>query len=238
LCEGAARTRDKLEAMNQKCDNDRPGLGYSMTHIILATPDSFLLDAWRKSCSDILGVEIHDGSVFDVRCDALVSPANSFGFMDGGIDAQYVEHFGDVVQDRLRLQILQHHHGELLVGAAEVVETDKADYPFLIAAPTMRVPMALPADTVNPYLATRAALLLVREGRFTDGMPVRERISSICFPGMGTGVGRASPDLCARQMRTAIEKVSAARHSLPTSWAEASEDHQLLYTDKPKRLQH
>ena len=32
------------------------------------------------------------------------------------------------------------HHGELLVGAAEVVETDNPDLPFLIAAPTMRVP--------------------------------------------------------------------------------------------------
>ena len=209
-----------------------------MARIILSALDSFLLDAWRKWCGDLSHVEVLEGSVFDVHCDALVSPANSFGFMDGGIDAQYSDYFGKVVQDRLRLQILERHHGELLVGAAELIETDSPDHPFLIAAPTMRVPMVLPADTVNPYLATRAALMLIREGTLADGTPVRERVRSICFPGMGTGVGRVPAEVCARQMRSAIEKSAVARHSLPTSWAEASDDHQLLYTDKPKRLQY
>jgi O-acetyl-ADP-ribose deacetylase (regulator of RNase III) len=208
-----------------------------MTRIILAAPNSFLLDAWRQWCGDLSHVEIFEGSVFDVSCDALVSPANSFGFMDGGIDAQYVGYFGKVVQDRLRLRILQRHHGELLVGAAELIETDNATHPFLIAAPTMRVPMVLPVETVNPYLATRAALLLVREGTLANGFPACERVQSICFPGMGTGVGRVPAELCARQMHAAIQKSAAAEHSLPTSWAEASEDHQLLYTDSPKRLQ-
>ena len=36
---------------------------------------------------------VHRGSIFDVACDAVVSPANSFGFMDGGIDALYVDRF-------------------------------------------------------------------------------------------------------------------------------------------------
>ncbi len=30
----------------------------------------------------------------DVKCDAVVSPANSFGFMDGGIDLIYSHRFG------------------------------------------------------------------------------------------------------------------------------------------------
>jgi O-acetyl-ADP-ribose deacetylase (regulator of RNase III) len=209
-----------------------------MTQIILAAPESSLLDGWCKHCGDLDRVEIVEGSVFDVACDALVSPANSFGFMDGGIDAQYFDRWGPDVQDRLRLRILERHHGELLVGAAEIIETSNHDHPFLIAAPTMRVPMALGADTVNPYLATRAALLLVREGKFEDGKSVGDRIGRVCFPGMGTGVGRVPVDICARQMRAAIEKHRQPRHSLPTSWAEASEAHQLLYTDKPRRLQY
>jgi O-acetyl-ADP-ribose deacetylase (regulator of RNase III) len=202
-----------------------------MFRIILASPDQRLIEAWGRECGAAPGVEIFRGSVFDVECDALVSPANSFGFMDGGIDAQYTERFGSRVQDRLRMQILERHHGELLIGAAELVETGDDTHPFLIAAPTMRVPMALPADTINPFLATRAALLVMREGR--GGA----RMKSVCFPGMGTGVGRVPPEICARQMRAAIEKALAPRHRLPQSWAEASEDHQLLYTDKPARLQ-
>lgn len=34
---------------------------------------------------------MHEGSILDVEGDALVSPVNSFGFMDGGIDRAYVD---------------------------------------------------------------------------------------------------------------------------------------------------
>lgn len=198
--------------------------------ITLAAPDSFLLEAWQKACASLENVQIYCGSVFDVACDALVSPANSFGFMDGGIDAQYVDAFGAHVQDRLRMGILTRHNGELLVGAAELIETGDQRHPYLIAAPTMRVPMVLPSDTVNPYLATRAVLSLARDHA--------ERIRSLCFPGMGTGVGRVPAEICARQMRAAIERSQMTRQRLPSSWSEASHEHQLLYTGTPTRIQY
>ncbi len=37
----------------------------------------------------------------------------------------------------------------------------------------MRVPMMLPKDTINPYLATRAVLLLIREGALSSGLICR-----------------------------------------------------------------
>ena len=91
--------------------------------IILTALDDPLVQAWREHCGDLVDVRIHHGSIFEVECDAVVSPANSFGFMDGGIDAHYVRHYGPAVQDRVRTAILQRHHGELLVGSAEIVET-------------------------------------------------------------------------------------------------------------------
>jgi hypothetical protein len=39
-------------------------------------------------------------------------------------------------------------------------------------------------------------------------------------------------------MRIAIDEVLLGRQRMPTSWAEASERHQLLYTDRPTRLQY
>jgi O-acetyl-ADP-ribose deacetylase (regulator of RNase III) len=210
-------------------------------NLILAATDPKLADAWAKECGDLAGVRVHRGSIFEVECDAVVSPANSYGFMDGGIDAPYVARFGAGVQDRVRLAILNRHHGELLVGAADIVETGHARPPYLITAPTMRVPMVLAKDTVNPYLATRAVLLLVRHGVFSEGphagQLIAEHILTIAFPGMGTGVGRVPPAIAARQMRSAIEDSLGDRYRLPTSWAEASERHQLLYTNRPKRLQ-
>jgi O-acetyl-ADP-ribose deacetylase (regulator of RNase III) len=202
--------------------------------IILAAVEQALVDAWQRFCGDVEGVTVHRGSILELDCDAIVSPANSFGFMDGGIDALYLDFFGPDIQMQLRRLILDRHHGELLVGDAEIVETGNARIPYLIAAPTMRVPMIL-RDSVNAYLAARAALLLVQHGAFPsgerEGQRVVESVKSIAFPGLGTGVGQIGFNTCARQVRAAIEDTLLGQYRMPQSWAEASERHQLLYTD-------
>jgi O-acetyl-ADP-ribose deacetylase (regulator of RNase III) len=204
--------------------------------IVLATPDAAMAAAWSEAFSGT-DASIYNGSILEVQCDALVSPANSFGFMDGGLDLAYSQHFGWELQMRLRRQILERHGGELLVGAAELVETGRTVPGLMIAAPTMRVPMRLPEDSVNAYLSTRAALLAAREGRLPDGTAASSRITVLSVPAMGTGVGRMSAKVSARQMRAAYDAVITSPAKLPTSWAEASYDHQLLYTSKPRRLQ-
>jgi O-acetyl-ADP-ribose deacetylase (regulator of RNase III) len=208
--------------------------------IILTATEDALASAWEQHCGDLENVGVHGSSILDVDCDAVVSPANSFGFMDGGIDMLYSQHFGWQVQKRLQTLIRDKHHGELLVGAAEIVETDNLRVPFLIAAPTMRVPMKL-QDTVNPYLAARAVLLLIQHGTFDRGIYEGERIAdvvkTVAFPGLATGVGAAGPNTCAHQVRVAIEEVLLGKTTFPRTWAEASERHQKLYTDRVRNLQ-
>jgi O-acetyl-ADP-ribose deacetylase (regulator of RNase III) len=209
--------------------------------IILTSTTEALTRAWTQFCADLDFVQIQPGSILDVRCDAVVSPANSFGFMDGGLDLLYSNHFGWHVQEELQRLIVEHHHGELLVGTAEIVETRDERTPFLISAPTMRVPMIL-TDTVNPFLAARAALLLVKQGAIRSGQhqgrPVSELVRSVAFPGLGTGVGRVEPQVCARQVRAAIDEVILDRYPFPESWAEVSERHQRLYTSQVRDLQY
>ncbi|MGA2849917.1 MAG: macro domain-containing protein [Terracidiphilus sp.] len=208
--------------------------------LILSAVDESLAIAWQRFCGDLDFVEIRFGSILEARCDAVVSPANSFGFMDGGIDAVYLRRFGHDLQTRLRQTIAERHHGELLVGAAELLETGDSAIPYMIVAPTMRVPMVL-TESVNAYLATRAAILLVRNQQFRSGSgqgrPIAEKIQRVAFPGMGTGVGQLGPLTCARQMRAAIDDVLLDQFTPPRTWAEAGERHQLLYTDHPRRLQ-
>src|ERR1700694_4628329 len=210
--------------------------------IVLTATESALGEAWRDFFGDFSCVTVHQGSIFEVSCDAVVSPSNSYGFMDGGIDSLYIQQFGPAMQDRLQRAIVDRHHGELLVGAAEIIATDNARVPYLIAAPTMRVPMVLGPETVNPYLAARAVFLLIRHGVLTCGEHVGEKISAhvrtVAFPGMGTGVGRVPFAVCAWQMGAAIEEFLLDGKPFPRPWAEASERHQLLYTDRLKRLQH
>ncbi len=207
--------------------------------IILTGVEPELVEAWQRFCGDLEDVTVYHGSIFDVHCDAVVSPANSFGFMDGGIDLLYSRRFGWQVQERLQELIRTVYHGELLVGVAEIVETD-APIPFLIAAPTMRVPMIL-RDSANPYLAARAALTLVKHGVFRAGFhkgtPISEVVHSVAFPGLGTGVGQVGPDVCAHQMRTAIEDVVLEKRPFPENWAVAQARHQKLYTDRIRDLQ-
>jgi O-acetyl-ADP-ribose deacetylase (regulator of RNase III) len=208
--------------------------------IVLAAVEPPLAEAWKRFCGDLDCVSVHEASILDLRVDAVVSPANSFGFMDGGIDALYSNHFGWHVQRRLQEQIRTVHHGELLVGAAEIVETDDAAIPYMIAAPTMRVPMIL-QNTVNPYLAARAALLLVQNGTLRTGslagQPISTAVQSVAFPGLGTGVGQVGFNTCARQVRAAIDDVLSESRVFPTSLADAQIRHQKLYTDRVRDLQ-
>ncbi|MEN0066929.1 MAG: macro domain-containing protein [Myxococcota bacterium] len=160
--------------------------------------------AWRAHFEDRSEVDVSEGPIFHRTADALVSPANSFGYMDGGIDLVYVEHFGWDLEDRVRQAIAEDWGGELPVGCALIVPTGRpeGDIRWLICAPTMRVPMNV-ARTPNAYLAFRAALRAVQA--HNEG-PLRS-IASVMSPGLGTGVGRMPAELCARQMRAAWDEV-------------------------------
>ena len=156
-----------------------------------------LYNAWQDVFSDCEDVSCHHGDILQTSATALVSPANSFGYMDGGFDLKISQKLGWEVEGRVRAQILEHHDGELPVGSAVIVETGYAELPLLICAPTMRVPMDV-SKTVNAYLAFRGVLRAVAQ---------RGDISSIACPGLGTGEGRMPVERCAAQMRYAYDVV-------------------------------
>jgi hypothetical protein len=68
-------------------------------------------------------VEVAHRSILDRPVDAVVSPANSFGFMDGGVDWAYLQFFGMELQTRVQMVIRLQKFQELLVGSAVVVPT-------------------------------------------------------------------------------------------------------------------
>jgi len=97
------------------------------------------------------------------------------------------------------------------------------------------------SDSVNAYLAARAVFLLVTKGIFSSGKYIgnliAERVQTVAIPGLGTGTGKMGSNTCAHQVRAAINDVLLNQYTMPRSWAEASERHQLLYTNNLKRLQ-
>jgi O-acetyl-ADP-ribose deacetylase (regulator of RNase III) len=157
--------------------------------------DDEVVQSWKIHFKGVENVSISCGDIFELKADAIVSPANSFGYMDGGIDLVYVQRFGWELQTRLQSHLKEQHDGELPVGQATIVETLDKEIPFLISAPTMRVPMNV-SSTLNAYLAFRAAIRAVKQHNVAGAKPIRK----VLCPGLCTAVGRMHPDLAAKQM--------------------------------------
>ncbi len=169
-------------------------------HLRDIAPD--VVAAWEDSFSGLSSVKISCGDIFQHAANAIVSPANSFGFMDGGIDLVYSRFFGWELDANLKAFLAAKHFGELPVGQAVIIPTNHEAIPFLVSAPTMRVPSNI-NNTVNVYLAFRASLIAVLEHNQTS----ERAIESLLIPGFGTGIGAVSPEKAARQMRFAYDAV-------------------------------
>ena len=150
----------------------------------------------------VAGVEVVQGNLLDLDCRAIVSPANSFGDMGGGIDKAIDDFHGGEAQRRVMAAIREQFLGELPVGAALIVELPGRRFPFVVAAPTMRIPGSV-QGSLNAYLSMRAALVAVLRHNAAGGKPIR----SLAVPGLGTGVGGLDPDEAAAQMRAAYDNV-------------------------------
>jgi O-acetyl-ADP-ribose deacetylase (regulator of RNase III) len=170
--------------------------------LILVAPDADLADAFQPYFAAFPDVEVvHNYFEWLPAFDCLVSPANSFGMMDGGIDAAITRFFGLDLERRVQRTILDDYLGEQPIGTSFVIETGHPQHPFLAHTPTMRVPMTIKGTDV-PYTAMWAMLLAVR--KHNHDRPDRA-IKSIACPGMGTGIGQVPYAEAARLMALAYD---------------------------------
>ena len=184
---------------------------------------------WLEAFQNCKDVYVSCGNFFKEPTDCVVSPANSFGFMDGGLDLAISNKFGWDVQRRLQNVIRDKYDGELLVGQAELIETFHESIPYCISAPTMRVPMQL-TDTVNVYLASKAIFRVLKH------QPTG-KINSVTISGLGTGVGKVPYPVMAHQMFEAYKEVWLGQKQFPINWKNAQDRHQLMYNNFTRDLQ-
>jgi O-acetyl-ADP-ribose deacetylase (regulator of RNase III) len=171
----------------------------SPVQLILVDPIPELCLAWQRHFEGLPHVSIVVGRFEDLPAfDCMISAANSFGLMDGGVDAAITRFFGRELQIAVQHRILDEFLGEQPVGTSMIVETGHPSHPFVAHTPTMRVPMTI-ARTDNVYRAMWAWLLAVRRHNLVGN----RRIGVVACPGLGTRTGQVPVQEAARQMALA-----------------------------------
>ncbi len=163
--------------------------------LVLVDQDHLLVNHWKKEFAPWSEVDVAAGNILSLAHNAIVSPANGYGIMDGGIDLLYLQYFGMGVQDRVLDAISRRQEGYLPVGASVVVKTDDPKIQYLVVAPTMLVPEQV--SPANAFFAMSAAL---RAASNTAG------IRHLYCPGLGTGTGQIPPESAATEMANAYRK--------------------------------
>ncbi len=173
----------------------------------LVHPDEAMCAAFDHRFAGLPGVRVIRGTFEDLEPhDAFVTAGNAFGIMTAGIDAAVARFFGEGLVGRVQHHIMDRYLGEQPVGTAFILPTGHPAIPFLVHAPTMRVPGSI-AGTDRVYSATWAALLAV----YAHNIASDENVG---FPAMGTGFGGVPFDEAARQMAAAYRHYLEPPHRL------------------------
>ena len=181
-----------------------------LDEIWLVHPEEAMCDAFRQRFSGLPNVRVIQGRFEDLEPHhAFVTAGNAFGIMTAGIDAAVVRRFGETMMQQVQQRILNDYFGEQPIGTAFVVPTKDPLLPFLVHAPTMRVPGNI-EGTDKVYAATWSALLAIQ----AHNQHGADRIGVVAFPAMGTGFGGVPFSEAARQMAAAYRHLLDPPHRL------------------------
>lgn len=166
--------------------------------LVLCDKNITLCNEWQKYFKNEQNVKIVCADFRAVpEFDCIVSPANSFGIMDGGFDLALINYFGLELMKLVQAKIKNEYAGEQPVGTCLIVETGNKKHPYLAHTPTMRVPRIIREyDTV--YNAMRAMLLAVKK---------HKDIKTVLCTGLGTATGNVPFNIAAKQMYLAYENI-------------------------------
>ncbi|MGW5247027.1 macro domain-containing protein [Streptomyces sp. NPDC004129] len=170
----------------------------SPLRVVLTDINTAVVQAWRAAFADMPEVEIRQGSILDEDVDAWVSPTNSRGRMDGGVDAVVKRYLGAGIQLRVQRAIRSQFAGALPVGGAVCVSSGAVKPRFLISTPTMETSSQNVSETLNVALACAAAFQAIHQ----QNKKAPGSIRSVALVGMGAQTGRVPARVCANLMWT------------------------------------
>ena len=133
--------------------------------------------------------------------EAVVSPANSFGLMDGGYDKAIIDYFGETLMNDVQRNILNKWYGEQPIGTSMTIPistriVNDKKYCILIHTPTMRTPEQI-IDYRIIYQCMRTTLIEA----------IKQGVKNIVIPAFGGLTGRVPYDTVAKMMFLAYKQV-------------------------------
>lgn len=207
-----------------------PRLVLEKVALLLCDRNPDVVKAWESYFSRVgeqARVEVSEGNILEKDTPAIVMPINSFGILDSGLALTINKFMDGQLEDLVRTMIQKKYSGEMPIGSAEVLKTNREKPVIVIVSPTVRVPSNIMAVNVNPYIATRAALLALARylGREKT---MQGTITSLAISGMGTGGGRAAPATAAFQMYEAYCQIALGQEpNFATIEAASAHDQEL-----------
>ncbi|MGW6498604.1 macro domain-containing protein [Nonomuraea angiospora] len=166
--------------------------------VVLVDVNAKVVQEWLAAFADTPEVEIHKGSIVSEQVDAWVSPTNSRGRMDGGVDAVIKRHLGAGIQLRVQRAIRDRFDGSMPVGSAVCVPSGATNPKFLISTPTMELSAQDVSETLNVAMACAAAFQAIHMQNEKEP----DSIKSVALVGMGAATGQVPPKVCANLMWT------------------------------------
>ncbi|MDP7180789.1 MAG: macro domain-containing protein [Candidatus Woesearchaeota archaeon] len=128
-----------------------------------------------------MNISIEEDDITEAEVDAIVNPANSYGYMGGGVAGAIKKEGGMEIEKEATSK------APIMMGFAVITTAGKLKAKHIIHAPTMEQPASL-TTIDNIKEAVKAALECAEENN----------LKKIAMPGMGTGVGEVPKDEAAK----------------------------------------
>ncbi len=175
--------------------------------LILSAINQDLFDAFKKHFAKFPQVEVVFKPFEQVEFDCVVSAANSFGLMDGGVDQCITDYFGVQMMKRVQQAVMKEYYGEQPVGTSIIIKGNEEGQVmdvYVAHTPTMRIPMDI-SKTNYVYAAMKAMLIAVEQHNESHKKNlVRNKINTVVCPGLGTNAGRVPAEEAAKMMSLAL----------------------------------
>ena len=179
--------------------------------IYLLDNNPSMVAEWKRAFKGVSDVRVicEDFATFmdENNVECVVSPANSYGFMDGGFDLAITEYFGDELMEKVQRLILKNYYGEQPVGTSLICRIPQTDK-YLIHTPTMRVPSII-KDPMVVYHCMRSTMIKA----------LNNGIGTIVIPAFGGKCGQLDYGVIADLMREAYNQITKAPFRLTWSYA-------------------